>query len=909
MTEAERFREVDRLFKQVCDLEPGAREQRLIELAPGDERLRSEVIELLEAEARADASRGLTPEALQAEISAALGGVEDPVELAGYRVLSRLGAGGMGVVYEAEQRSPRRTVALKVLRPGLATPDLVRRFEFEAEALGRLRHPGIAQVYEAGVAETDAGPRPFFAMELVRGAPLDRWARETGASPRQRLEMMARVCDAVQHAHAQGVIHRDLKPANILVTPEGEAKVLDFGVARTIDAEARAESVQTMKGQLVGTLPYMSPEQLSGEPAGVDTRCDVYALGVVLFELMSGRLPHDVADRGLIDAARTIQDEEPTRLATLEPRLRGDVDTIAGTALRRDKERRYQTAAAMGDDIRRHLAGLTIAARPPSAVYQLSRLARRHVPAVVAACVVLVALVGAVVGVSLALSEAIEQRGLAEQREGEAVEQTELAERRRIEAERQTAIAQGVTGFLNNDVLAAAAPSALGHDVTVRDAMDAAADKIGDRFADEPATGAAIRNNIANVYTALGEFSKAEPLLLEARDMFAAELGGDHELTRFAEQDVGKLYSETARYEQAREALTALLAKRDGVVGPESPETLENIVMLAELERDGFGDITRARELLDEYEARAARAPDDEAERRERVGLYAALVRGGVALVSHEYETAAADYKRVAEARAESYGEEHPATLIAWHNYAVACEALGRYDEAEPIYTRGLEIERERSGPDNPNTLVTAHNLAFLYESMGRHEDAEPLYLDTLERCRRVFGPVHPGTLTCTQSLSSLYRETGRIDEAADLLAGALEDATAAMGPGAMPVIDLSWKLAVVQTERGEAEDGEALIASAVGTVRGILPEGHPQIGAMLSSWGECLARMERHGEAAERLREAYAILEAAEGVQNAERARVAAGRLGESLRAMGEEAEAERWEGLASVPTGGAGD
>ncbi len=222
MTEAERFREVDRLFKQVCDLEPGAREQRLIELAPGDERLRSEVIELLEAEARADASRGLTPEALQAEISAALGGVEDPVELAGYRVLSRLGAGGMGVVYEAEQRSPRRTVALKVLRPGLATPDLVRRFEFEAEALGRLRHPGIAQVYEAGVAETDAGPRPFFAMELVRGAPLDRWARETGASPRQRLEMMARVCDAVQHAHAQGVIHRDLKPANILVTPEGE---------------------------------------------------------------------------------------------------------------------------------------------------------------------------------------------------------------------------------------------------------------------------------------------------------------------------------------------------------------------------------------------------------------------------------------------------------------------------------------------------------------------------------------------------------------------------------------------------------------------------------------------------------------------------------------------------------------
>ena len=240
-----------------------------------------------------------------------------PPQIGRYRLLRVIGEGGMGTVYEAEQEKPRRLVALKVIRPGLVTPQRLRRFEQESQLLGWLQHPGIAQVYEAGTADAGHGPQPFFAMELIRGRTLDQYAVAARLAVRDRLELAARICDAVQHAHQKGIVHRDLKPGNIVIDATGQPKILDFGVARATESDLHA-TLETGFGQVVGTLPYMSPEQVAGDPAELDTRSDVYALGVILYELMAGRLPYDLPRRSLPEAMRIIHEQEPARLERLE---------------------------------------------------------------------------------------------------------------------------------------------------------------------------------------------------------------------------------------------------------------------------------------------------------------------------------------------------------------------------------------------------------------------------------------------------------------------------------------------------------------------------------------------------------------------------------------------------------------
>src|SRR5262249_23407316 len=247
---------------------------------------------------------------------------------------------------------PHRTVALKVIRPGLVSSALLKRFAHEADILGRLNHPGIAQIYEAGVAEDG---QPFFALELIRGLPLDEYARRENLSTAARLELVARVCDAVQHAHEQGVIHRDLKPGNILVDGSGQPRVLDFGVARATGADLLTSMDRTRTGELIGTLSYMSPEQVAGEPTALDQRSDVYTLGVVLYELLAGRLPYLVKDVPLPEAVRLIQEQEPSRLGSINAHFRGDVETIVAKALEKDRARRYRSAAELAAGLGRHL--------------------------------------------------------------------------------------------------------------------------------------------------------------------------------------------------------------------------------------------------------------------------------------------------------------------------------------------------------------------------------------------------------------------------------------------------------------------------------------------------------------------------------------------------------------------------
>ncbi len=320
-----------------------------------------------------------------------------PGKIGPYTIQSVLGSGGMGVVYRAEQQRPHREVALKMIRPGTATPERLRRFEFEAQVLGRLEHPGIARIYQADTADAGHGPQPYFAMELVRGEPLTAYADRHRLDLADRLRLVIQVCQAVQYAHQQGVVHRDLKPANVLVDQAGQPRVLDFGVARVTDGNLAGSTLHTDEGQLVGTLPYMSPEQVGADPRLVDWRSDVYTLGVICFELVAGRLPLDLKGKPVAAAVQALTRQEPTRLSAVSQRFRGDLDTVLARALDRDRLRRYQSAADFAADLESYLEDRPVKARPAGVIYQLGKFVRRNRAAVAGLLVVLGVLIAATV--------------------------------------------------------------------------------------------------------------------------------------------------------------------------------------------------------------------------------------------------------------------------------------------------------------------------------------------------------------------------------------------------------------------------------------------------------------------------------------------------------------------------------
>jgi serine/threonine protein kinase/WD40 repeat protein len=402
----ERYERVAAVFHQAVDLEGDERRAFLDRACAGDDPLRRDVEHLLEQDGEAEGGAGSDRiHRAEAVIAEALAGCAAssqarwpgpgwlPERIGHYRILREIGKGGMGAVFLAQQDDPQRLVALKILRPDLLSPGLRRRFEFEVEVLGRLRHPGIAQILEAGKIETERGELPFFAMEHVDGVELRRYACQRELNDRGRLELIARVCDAVHHAHLKGIVHRDLKPDNVLVVEEasttppdgvrefahlGQPKVLDFGIARATDSDVQVTTMHTDAPRLVGTLTYMSPEQLAGDSRLLDARSDIYALGVMLFELLTGRLPFDLRGRALAEAVRVVREEDPVHPGSIRAELRGDIDTIVSKCLRKECEQRYSSAAEMAADLRRYLAGEPIFAHSPSTFYRLNKFVRRH---------------------------------------------------------------------------------------------------------------------------------------------------------------------------------------------------------------------------------------------------------------------------------------------------------------------------------------------------------------------------------------------------------------------------------------------------------------------------------------------------------------------------------------------------
>ncbi len=765
---------------------------------------------------------------------------QGPDHLGDYRILGVLGQGGMGKVYLAEQQSPKRTVALKVIRPGWATPALLRRFEHEAEVLGRLQHPGIAQVYEAGVHD-DRGERvPFFAMECVRGRSLVEFAEQERLGIPERLELFAQVCDAVQHAHTKGVIHRDLKPGNIIVPDDGRPRVLDFGVARVTDADVNSRTMCTVAGELVGTVPYMSPEQIAGDAAELDTRSDVYALGVVLYELLTGKLPHDVRHSSIAHAARVIGEQEPARLSSVNRLFRGDIETIVGKTLEKDRDRRYQSACDLAEDIRRFLRDEPIMARPPSAGYQLRKFARRNKPVVAGAAAVVISLVLGVLGTSW-----------------QAVAATSQSERAQREAANATASMQILVGMLE----AANPEESVGREPTVRETLDATAASIDELAQGNAVVEATVRNTIGTVYQSLGQFETAEAMLREAARLFENADGPRAPTTLTARRNLGGALIDLGRLDDAEALITETSAIAEADLGPDAAETIASI-----------GDLARIHEERGELE------PAEAALRRALDRARPALGEDDPQTLTllHNLATNLKSQGRLAEAepmareslqnRRRVFGEKHPQTLYSMNNLATILVRIGQPDEAEQLLRDCYRLRTEVLGPEHPSTMTAAQNLANILVTSGRLDEAEPLLQESLRVWERELGQNHPRTLVAMNSLAYLLEERGKLDEAEALYRRVVDLTAQSVGRNHPEAFGPLNNLAMLLKAKKHHDEAMALFDELLASARAVLPADHYFLGIFGGNAGECLLEAGRYPEAEQRLLEAERLLRAALG-------------------------------------------
>jgi len=606
-----------------------------------------------------------------------------PERIGQYEIKRVIASGGMGTVFEALQDNPRRPVAVKVVKGSLESREAVQRLEYEAQVLARLRHPGIAQIYEAGSFDDRGTLVPFFAMEYIPNArAITEFASDKGMNHRQRLELFLQVCDAVHHGHQRGIVHRDLKPSNILVDSNGRVRIIDFGVARATGADMLQAKAQTRVGQLIGTVHYMSPEQFDADPHDIDTRSDVYALGLVLYELLAGELPYDVNTGSIFDIATEVREGRLRQLSTHDKRLGGELEAIVHKALKKDRENRYQSAFGLAQDIRRYLAGEAVTARPPGVSYQLRVFARRNkalIGMVSAAFVLLVA--GIIITTSLLVRVD--------------------AERRRAESESQRATAG--REFLTA-VLASAVPHGYGDTTTVADVLDSASEKIVGAFDDEPEVEAEVRRSLGMGYLNIGRWSQAEKQLKIVLALRKQALGASDDKTIQSIEDLQLAYLVLGDSRGILELERELLSARAQRAGSSDPaEFLGQSSMAYSLER--VGDLSEAQRVAREiWEANStALGPESEEALSDLAHFSWLLMKNG------RYEQAQEVALDALTRSIEAHGSDHNVTATTRSVVAAVNIAQGKIGEARELYGNRqipaeISIEREFLGEFDANS-------------------------------------------------------------------------------------------------------------------------------------------------------------------------------------------------------------
>ncbi|EEF63091.1 protein kinase domain-containing protein [Pedosphaera parvula] len=822
------------IFSAARQLPPGERASFFDKVCAGDDAMRQRVEELLQAGEKAAAAFMETPAAdLSKSSSASRPAVvraENPGDWIGrYKLLEQIGEGGCGIVYLAQQEEPvRRRVALKVIKLGMDTKSVIARFEAERQALALMDHPNIAKVLDAGA--TSAG-RLYFVMELVPGVKITDCCDQNNLSTRDRLELFMQVCHAIQHAHQKGIIHRDIKPSNILVTMNDGVpfpKVIDFGIAKATHGKLTDQTFFTAFEQFIGTPAYMSPEQAEAGGLDVDTRTDIYSLGVLLYELLTGQTPFnskELLQIGLDEIRRTIREREPATpstclstmqgdaLATIAKHrkaealklihlVRGDLDWIVMKALEKDRARRYETANDLAADIRRHLSNEAVVARPPSTAYRFQKLVRRNKLVFAATGAIAAALA---MGVALSVWSSIKEHQARLEAEKERRQAQTNEQKAQVEAAKSRQVAQ----FLE-DMLDGVGPSvAMGSDTTLlKRILDNTAKRIGSDLAQQPEVEAELRYTLGEVYWELGDLENAQAMHERALSLRIKELGGKNPLVAQSMRRLGHVLWRQGFLDKAEKMARAGVALQRELYGNKNLEVARSLEDLAAIlntknlsttvEATLREAVTTKEALLGDNNLEMADSLDNLAawlfSRRYKRPEAAALSRKAIAirrkllgpdnplvtiaslkLESNELdiqgksnEQEATLYKLVAEQR-KILGNEHPSLAQSLNLLASVLKNEGKLAESEPIQREALSMQRKLLGEENPEVAKSEASLGELLIAGNRLSEAELMYRSALTIRRKVFGPNSTLAGESLVNLGQLLEKENKLEDARNL--------------------------------------------------------------------------------------------------------------------------------------------